>query len=154
MAQGGGATTSKEHGTLKVGADTLPQLPKDPGDRNRTSPFAFTGNRFEFRAVGSSQSISGPLVVLNSIVADSLDYLATEIENAVDGGADFNEAVQDVLKDVMTKHGRVIFNGDGYAEEWQVEAAARGLPNLRSTPRPSPPTRPRRLRTCSIGSTC
>ncbi|MBP7406278.1 MAG: glutamine synthetase III [Candidatus Microthrix sp.] len=134
VAQGGGATTSKEHGTLKVGADTLPQLPKDPGDRNRTSPFAFTGNRFEFRAVGSSQSISGPLVVLNSIVADSLDYLATEIENAVDGGADFNEAVQDVLKDVMTKHGRVIFNGDGYAEEWQVEAAARGLPNLRSTP--------------------
>ena len=125
VAQGGGATTSKEHGTLKVGADTLPQLPKDPGDRNRTSPFAFTGNRFEFRAVGSSQSISGPLVVLNSIVADSLDYLATEIENAVDGGADFNEAVQDVLKDVMTKHGRVIFDGGGAAGGWEGGAAGR-----------------------------
>ncbi|MEZ5383225.1 MAG: glutamine synthetase III [Microthrixaceae bacterium] len=130
----GGATTSKESGTLKVGADTLPHLPKDPGDRNRTSPFAFTGNRFEFRAVGSSQSIAGPLVVLNTILADSLDYMATQLEEAVASGTEFNEAVQAVLKDVIGAHGRVIFNGDGYAAEWQEEAAARGLPNLRTTP--------------------
>ncbi|MBK9298872.1 MAG: glutamine synthetase III [Candidatus Microthrix sp.] len=134
VAQGGGASSSKVHGTLRVGADTLPQLPKDPGDRNRTSPFAFTGNRFEFRAVGSSQSISGPLVVLNSIMADSLDYMATQIEQAVAFGSEFNEAVEDVLRDVMVKHGRVIFNGDGYSDEWQDEAARRGLPNLKATP--------------------
>ncbi|MDQ2677455.1 MAG: glutamine synthetase III, partial [Actinomycetota bacterium] len=90
----GGATESKERGQLIVGVDTLPALPTDPGDRNRTSPFAFTGNRFEFRAPGSSQSIAGPLVALNTIVADSLDVIATELEAAMaDPGADFNEAV-------------------------------------------------------------
>jgi len=129
----GGATASKERSHLVVGVDTLPALPKDPGDRNRTSPFAFTGNRFEFRAPGSSMSIAGPLVALNTIVADSLDVIATQLEAALADGADFNEAVQSVLQDLLTEHGSVVFNGDGYSEEWQIEAAARGLPNLRTT---------------------
>ncbi len=129
----GGATASKERSHLVVGVDTLPALPKDPGDRNRTSPFAFTGNRFEFRAPGSSMSIAGPLVALNTIVADSLDVIATRLEAALAEGTDFNEAVQSILQDLLTEHGSVVFNGDGYSEEWQIEAAARGLPNLRTT---------------------
>jgi glutamine synthetase len=129
----GGATTSKEKGTLQIGVDTLPVLPTDPGDRNRTSPFAFTGNRFEFRAPGSLQSIAGPMVTINTILAEALDYLATEIESLVAGGSEFNAAVQKVLEEVITLHGSVVFNGDGYSEDWQVEAAARGLPNLRTT---------------------
>ena len=84
----GGAKSSKSKGTMTVGVDILPPLPKDAGDRNRTSPFAFTGNRFEFRAVGSSQSIAGPLVAMNTIVAESLDYIATELEKATGGNAD------------------------------------------------------------------
>src|SRR5476649_1327845 len=83
----GGATNSKEKGTLTIGVDTLPTLPTDPGDRNRTSPFAFTGNRFEFRAPGSLQSIAGPMVTINTILAEALDYLATEIESLVSGGS-------------------------------------------------------------------
>ena len=90
----GGATHSKEKGTLTIGVDTLPNLTKDPGDRNRTSPFAFTGNRFEFRAPGSSQTVAGPMVMLNTIMAEALDYCATELETAVADGTDFNEAVQ------------------------------------------------------------
>ena len=130
----GGAKSSKKSGTLTVGVDTLPPLPKDAGDRNRTSPFAFTGNRFEFRAVGSSQSISGPLVAMNTIVADSLDYMATELEKATKGNPDkLNAAVQKLLKKVITEHGSVIFNGDGYSDEWHQEAARRGLPNLKTT---------------------
>jgi glutamine synthetase len=129
----GGATNSKEKGTLMIGVDTLPVLPTDPGDRNRTSPFAFTGNRFEFRAPGSLQSIAGPMVTINTILADSLDYLATEIDMLVASGATFNVAVQKVLEEIITVHGAVVFNGDGYTEEWQTEAAARGLPNLRTT---------------------
>jgi len=129
----GGATSSKEKGTLTVGVDTLPVLPTDPGDRNRTSPFAFTGNRFEFRAPGSLQSIAGPMVTINTILAESLDYLATEIESFVAEGAEFDVAVQKVLEDVITNHGAVVYNGDGYTEEWQTEAAARGLKNLRTT---------------------
>jgi glutamine synthetase len=124
----GGATTSKQKGTLKVGVDTLPELPKDAGDRNRTSPFAFTGNRFEFRAVGSNMSISGPLTAMNTILADSLDWMASKLE----GASDLNKAIQDALKEVMDKHGRVIFNGNGYSEEWHAEAAERGLPNLKT----------------------
>lgn len=131
----GGATASKEMGQLVVGVDTLPALPADPGDRNRTSPIAFTGNRFEFRSPGSSQSIAGPLVALNTIVADSLDAIATELEQALARpGADFNEAVQTILQNLLIDHGSVVFNGDGYSEEWRVEAASRGLPNLRTTP--------------------
>jgi len=129
----GGATTSKEKGTLKIGVDTLPVLPTDPGDRNRTSPFAFTGNRFEFRAPGSLQSIAGPMVTINTILAEALDYIATELETLTAAGTEFNVAVQKVLEEIITVHGAVVFNGNGYSEEWQVEAAARGLPNLRTT---------------------
>ena len=130
----GGATSSKEKGTLIIGVDTLPALPSDPGDRNRTSPFAFTGNRFEFRAPGASQSIAGPMIAINTILADSLDHIATILERAMTvPGADFNVAVQKVLEDIISAHGSVVFNGNGYAEEWQIEAEARGLLNLRTT---------------------
>ena len=130
----GGATSSKEKGTLIVGVDTIPDLPSDPGDRNRTSPFAFTGNRFEFRAPGSSQSIAGPMLAINSIMSESLDFIATELDSLLSSGTEFNAAVQKVLEEIITDHGSVVFNGDGYAEEWQIEAAARGLKNLRTTP--------------------
>lgn len=129
----GGATQSKERGTLMIGVDTLPVLPTDPGDRNRTSPFAFTGNRFEFRAPGSLQSIAGPMVTINTIMAEALDYIATEIDTMVAEGSTFNESVQKVLEEIITVHGSVVFNGDGYSDAWQIEAAARGLPNLRTT---------------------
>ncbi len=130
----GGASTSKQAGTLTVGVDILPPLPKHAGDRNRTSPFAFTGNKFEFRAVGSSQSIAGPLVVLNTIVAESLDYIATELEKATGGDCGkLNGAIQTLLQKIMKDHKAVIFNGDGYSEEWHAEAAKRGLPNLKNT---------------------
>jgi glutamine synthetase len=130
----GGAKSSKKSGTLTVGVDVLPPLPKDAGDRNRTSPFAFTGNRFEFRAVASNQSIAGPLVAMNTIVADSLEYCATELEKITKGDAKkLNVAIQKLLKEIITKHGRVIFNGDGYSDEWHAEAAKRGLPNLKTT---------------------
>jgi glutamine synthetase len=129
----GGATGSKESGTLTVGVDTLPAFTADPGDRNRTSPFAFTGNRFEFRAPGSSQSISGPMVAVNTLLADSIDFIATELETMVAEGTGFDEAVQKVLQNIITEHGAVVFNGDGYSDAWQTEAAARGLPNLRTS---------------------
>src|SRR5450755_1027494 len=129
----GGATSSKAKGTLTIGVDTLPLLPTDPGDRNRTSPFAFTGNRFEFRAPGSLQSIAGPMVTINTILAEALDFIATAIESLLAGGAVFDAAIQKVLEEVITNHGAVVFNGDGYTDQWQVEAAQRGLPNLRTT---------------------
>ncbi|KAA3656264.1 MAG: glutamine synthetase type III [Chloroflexi bacterium] len=127
----GGATSSKSRDNLNIGVDTLPPLPMHSGDRNRTSPLAFTGNKFEFRAVGSNQSIASPLMVLNTIVAESLDFMATKLENA-DG--DFDDAVQALLKEVITEHDRIIFNGDGYSKKWHKEAEeVRGLPNLRTT---------------------
>ncbi len=129
----GGATTSKEKGFIEIGVDTLPVLPTDPGDRNRTSPFAFTGNRFEFRAPGALQSIAGPMITINTILAEAFDHIATEIESQISDGAEFNAAVQSVLQTIITDHGAVVFNEDGYADEWQVEAAERGLPNLRTT---------------------
>jgi glutamine synthetase len=129
----GGATKSKEKGTLIIGVDTLPVLPTDPGDRNRTSPFAFTGNRFEFRAPGSLQSIAGPMITINTILAEALDYIATQIEALVAEGQEFNTAVQTVLEEIITVHGAVVFNGDGYTDDWQTEAAGRGLPNLRTS---------------------
>ena len=129
----GAATSSKGKGTMIIGVDTLPHLPTDPGDRNRTSPFAFTGNRFEFRAPGSGQTINVPMIVLNTIMADSLDHIATALEKAVADGEDFDGAVQSLLTDIITEHGAVVFNGDWYSENWQVEAAERGLPNLRTT---------------------
>jgi glutamine synthetase len=135
--EAGGIKGTKAPGTLTVGADILPPLPKDYGDRNRTSPFAFTGNKFEFRAVGSSQSISGPLVVLNTIMAESLDYIATELEkslgnNRLDSLA-LNQAVTKLLQQIIKQHKGVIFNGDNYSAEWHAEAEKRGLPNLRNT---------------------
>ncbi|HMP89125.1 MAG TPA: glutamine synthetase III [Kiritimatiellia bacterium] len=130
----GEAKKSKKAGYLNVGVDTLPTLPKDAGDRNRTSPFAFTGNKFEFRAVGSSQSISGPLVILNTIVAESLDYVATELEKETKGDAGkLNKAVQKLLQSIIKEHKAVLFNGDNYSEAWHKEAEKRGLPNLRDT---------------------
>jgi glutamine synthetase len=129
----GAATSSKGKGTMIIGVDTLPPLPTDPGDRNRTSPFAFTGNRFEFRAPGSGQTVAVPMIVLNTIMADSFDYMATILEAAVEEGEDFDKAVQKLLTDVITEHGAVVFNGDGYSENWQIEAAERGLPNLKTT---------------------
>ena len=130
----GAPKTSKQAGTLTVGVDTLPTLPKHAGDRNRTSPFAFTGNKFEFRAVGSSQSIAGPLVALNTIVAESLDYIATELEKATGGdAAKVPAAVQAVLQEIANKHSTVVFNGDGYSEAWHKEAETRGLLNLKTS---------------------
>jgi glutamine synthetase len=129
----GSATSSKGKGTMIIGVDTLPHLPTDAGDRNRTSPFAFTGNRFEFRAPGSGQTVAVPMIVLNSIMADSFDYLATILEQAVADGEDFDVAVQKLLTEVITEHGAVVFNGDGYSDNWQIEAADRGLPNLKTT---------------------
>ncbi|MBS44679.1 MAG: glutamine synthetase type III [Nocardioides sp.] len=129
----GGATGSKEKGTLTIGVDTIPVLSKDPGDRNRTSPFAFTGNRFEFRAPGSNQTVAAPMVVLNTIMAEALDYCATTLEAAVAEGTDFDSAVQSLLTTIVADHGKVIFNGNGYSDEWPVEAEQRGLKNLRTT---------------------
>ncbi|MDT5074222.1 MAG: glutamine synthetase, partial [Mycobacterium sp.] len=129
----GAATSSKGKGSMIIGVDTLPILPTDPGDRNRTSPFAFTGNRFEFRAPGSGQTINVPMIILNTIMADSLDYMATWLEKAVGDGEDFDMAVQKLLTEIITEHGAVVFNGDGYSDNWQVEAAERGLPNLKTT---------------------
>jgi len=130
----GSTASSKKKAHLTVGVDTLPHLPKDAGDRNRTSPFAFTGNKFEFRAVGSSQSISGPLIVLNTIIAESLEYVADELEKATKGDQKkLNNAAQKLIKQIIDDHGAVIFNGDGYSEAWHKEAAKRGLPNLKTT---------------------
>lgn len=135
----GGATSSKEAGIMEIGVDALPDLPKDAGDRNRTSPFAFTGNRFEFRAVGSEQSVAGPITAMNTIFAESIDYVATELENAIaDDPSKLNQAVQDVMKKIIDEHGAVIFNGDNYSDEWQEEAAKRGLPNLKTAPEALP----------------
>ncbi|HEX8914368.1 MAG TPA: glutamine synthetase III [Humisphaera sp.] len=129
----GGAKTSKQGGMFQTGVSVLPQLPKEAGDRNRTSPFAFTGNKFEFRAVGSSANISGANTVLNTIVAESLDYIATELEKATKGGKSLADAVQALLPGIIKESKKVIFNGNGYSDEWHAEAAKRGLPNLKNT---------------------
>lgn len=123
-------------GFMEVGVSVLPKLPRDAGDRNRTSPFAFTGNKFEFRAVGSSFSISGPNTVLNTIVAESLDYIATALEKAVGPNPDparRDKAIQDLLPGILKESKKIIFNGDNYSEDWHKEAERRGLPNLRNT---------------------
>ncbi|MBO5306916.1 MAG: glutamine synthetase III [Lentisphaeria bacterium] len=118
---------ARSAGSMRVGVDTLPPLPKDATDRNRTSPFAFTGNKFEFRSPGSSQSCSGPCVVLNTIVADSVNHICDEMEKF--GKNDFNRELQKLLSKIICDHKRIIFNGNGYTQEWQEEAARRGLPN-------------------------
>jgi glutamine synthetase len=117
---------------MQIGVDTLPPLPMDATDRNRTSPFAFTGNKFEFRAVGSSQSCAGPNITLNTIVAESFDEIATVLEKA--GKKEFNKTLQALLQSIIKKHKRVIFNGDNYSDAWLKEATKRGLYNFRKTP--------------------
>lgn len=114
--------------TLEIGVSTLPILPKDTTDRNRTSPFAFTGNKFEFRMVGASQSIATPNFIINTIVADALNQIADRLEKA----SDFQTEVHNVVKDIIKKHKRIIFNGNNYSEEWVAEAERRGLPNLKT----------------------
>ncbi len=130
----GGAKSSKEGGIIEVGVTSLPPLPRDVTDRNRTSPFAFTGNKFEFRAVGSNQSCASANVVLNTIMADALNEICTKLEADVKAGKDFNESLQVVLKGIVKKHKRILFNGDNYTEAWHKEAEKRGLPNLKTTP--------------------
>lgn len=128
LIETGEATSSKQGGKLNIGVHTLPELKKDATDRNRTSPFAFTGNKFEFRSVGSSMSIADANTVLNTIVADVLSDMADELEKA----DDFDAAVHDLIKRTLSEHQRVIFNGNGYSQEWVEEAARRGLPNYRT----------------------
>ena len=118
---------------MEIGLSVIPPLPKDISDRNRTSTLAFTGNKFEFRAVGSSQSIAPANIALNSIMACALDDVATELESAVNEGAPLNKAVQTLLTRLFKEHLPIVFNGNGYAKEWETEAARRGLPNLRDT---------------------
>jgi glutamine synthetase len=129
----GATKSSKQGGVMEVGVSVLPKLPRHAGDRNRTSPFAFTGNKFEFRAVGGSQSIAGPNTVLNTIVAESLDFVATNLEKAVQGGKDLHKAIQDLLPGIIKESKRVLFDGDNYTPEWHAEAEKRGLPNLKNT---------------------
>jgi len=114
---------------VKIGVDSLPDLPRDNTDRNRTSPFAFTGNKFEFRMLGSAQSISGPNVAINTIAAEALDAIATRLEKA----KDVNKEILALIKDTMKKHGHIIFNGNNYADAWVKEAAKRKLPNIRNS---------------------
>ena len=124
----GEATHSLAEGVLKTGVDTLPDFAKDATDRNRTSPFAFTGNKFEFRMVGSRDSIAGPNVVLNTIVADAFAEACDILEKA----DDFDLAVHDLIKKYATEHQRIVFGGNGYSDEWVAEAERRGLPNIKS----------------------
>ena len=131
--ENGGAKSSKHGKILKIGADILPVLPCDATDRNRTSPFAFTGNKFEFRAAGSSQSCASPNIVLNTAVAEAFDEIATMLEN-LPKGANFHDELQKILSAIIKKHKKIIFNGDGYGDAWKKEAAKRKLPNLRTTP--------------------
>ena len=130
--EAGEAKSSKDCKMLKIGVDTLPNLPADATDRNRTSPFAFTGNKFEFRAAGSSQSCASPNIILNTIVAQAFDEISTKLEKLPKDG--FRKGLQNILQDIVKKHKRIIFNGDGYKDDWTKEAARRGLLNLRHTP--------------------
>jgi glutamine synthetase len=132
---GKGDATGWIGGVMEVGVSSLPPLPRDISDRNRTSPFAFTGNKFEFRAVGSSMSIAPANIALNCAVASALDDIATDIEGAVSNGASLNKAVQGVLAKMYKDHLPIVFNGNGYSDEWQEEAARRGLPNLKDSVR-------------------
>jgi glutamine synthetase len=131
IASGKGGS-GKKTGVLELGVPVLPPLPKHAGDRNRTSPFAFTGNKFEFRAVGSSQSISFPITVLNTIVADAIDALMDAVEAKMKKKVSFEQAVLETIKETYAKHKRIVFNGDGYSAAWHKEAAKRGLLNLRT----------------------
>ena len=129
----GGAKSTKHGGELDTGVLVLPKLPRDAGDRNRTSPFAFTGNKFEFRAVSSNQSIGYPNIALNVAVTESLDYIATELEKATKGGKPLATAVAELLPKIIKENKQIIFNGNGYSAEWEKEAKKRGLLNLKNT---------------------
>lgn len=130
---GGTAPRERSGEKLRLGVSSLPPLPRDSTDRNRTSPFAFTGNKFEFRALGSGQSIAMPNTILNTIVADSIDHLASAIQ-AAGGSGDRREAIQEIVRETLTKHQRILFSGDNYTEEWAAEAERRGLHNFKDTP--------------------
>jgi glutamine synthetase len=133
IEKNGGAKSTKQGGVQDLGVSVLPKLPRDAGDRNRTSPFAFTGNKFEFRAVSSGQSIAFPNMVLNAAMADSLDSIATELEAAVAKGEELNKAVGKLLTKIVKEHKRIVFNGNNYSAEWEKEAAKRKLLNLKNT---------------------
>ena len=130
IAAGHGDYTKKKKSMMDIGASVLPKIPKDNSDRNRTSPFAFTGNKFEFRMLGSSASVAGPNIILNTAVAEILDRFADELA----GAADMSAAIGDLIGRTYREHQRIVFNGNGYAEEWREEAARRGLPERRTTP--------------------
>jgi glutamine synthetase len=129
----GEITGSLNAGVMDLGINTLPVFNKDAGDRNRTSPFAFTGNRFEFRAVGSGQSVAGPLVTMNTMLADSLDWVADSLESQLASGLDLDAAILKTLKELIDAHGAVVFGGNGYSAEWHKMAVEeRGLRNLKT----------------------
>jgi glutamine synthetase len=129
----GGAKRTKSGGILDTGVSVLPKLPRDAGDRNRTSPLAFTGNKFEFRAVSSNQSIAFPNIALNMAMTESLDYVATQLERAVKAKKSLDEAVRELLPKVIKENKRIVFNGNGYSDEWRKDAGKRGLLNLTNT---------------------
>jgi glutamine synthetase len=126
--------TPLDGASMRLGVSALPPLPRDATDRNRTSTFAFTGNKFEFRAVGSSQSVGFPNIILNTIVAESVKYLREQIQHSIQRGVVLEEAMNNVVRTTLQKHYRIVFNGDGYSAEWKAEAEKRGLPNIRTTP--------------------
>lgn len=128
LVKTGNATSSLKGGKLQTGVSTLPDFTKDATDRNRTSPFAFTGNKFEFRMLGSRDSVAAPNIVLDTIVAEAFSDACDVLEQA----EDFDVAVHDLIKQYLNDHQRIIFNGNGYSDEWVAEAERRGLPNLRS----------------------
>ncbi|HEY5903794.1 MAG TPA: hypothetical protein VIU39_14680, partial [Anaerolineales bacterium] len=123
IEKAGAAKTTKSGGIMDIGVNVLPKLPRDAGDRNRTSPFAFTGNKFEFRAVSANQSIALPNVALNVAVTESLDHIATELEKSLKNGTKLQAAVKTLLTKLIKDNRRIIFNGNNYSEEWQKEAA-------------------------------
>jgi glutamine synthetase len=131
--ESGAEKTNRIGGLLDTGVSVLPKLPRDAGDRNRTSPFAFTGNKFEFRAVASSQNIAFPAIALNLAVTESLDYIATHLEEAVSGGTRLEDAIKALLVTLVRENKRILFGGNGYSEEWHREAERRGLLNLRTS---------------------
>lgn len=134
LVANGTIENTKQGGKLLTGVHSIPYIKKDATDRNRTSPFAFTGNKFEFRTVGSSMSVADPNTVLNTIVADALEQMADALEqiSAAPGTEEFDRAVRELIREIVKKHDRIIFNGNGYAKEWFEEAERRGLPNVRS----------------------
>ena len=122
----GSAKSSSSGKVLEIGVTSIPKFPRDVTDRNRTSPFAFTGNKFEFRAPGSNQSCAGVNVVLNTIVSDALEEICTKLEADVESGKDFNEALKVVLQEIVKKHKKILFNVDNYTQEWHKEAQKKG----------------------------